>query len=196
MKTVESITKELAGHLDGWEHFQPKHAGHHPKLVAPNGASVWLRTVSYRLGDEVADTDRLEFYVTWPEAVVARTGGFDSQYFRPHDRTLKITVAASRTIASIAKDVERRLLRRYLPKYAEMLELKAKYLERDRITKANARRIAEALGTDYEGNARTVRTHGDVWSSFEVNDDQVNVKLLYVPISLALEVARLLRVTP
>lgn len=191
MRTIESITKELAAELDGWEYTESKYGD--PRLVAQNGASIWCKTVNYHPKHEAIDADRLRFHVGWPEATVKRPKTIHTERFYPYDGTFTITCAASRAAASIAKDVKRRLIRRYLPKYAEMLERKAEYLDRVDRTNANAKRIADALGVDYEEGMQIVRAHGDVWSKFEVDDDEVVIDLSSVPVDLALIIAEAVR---
>ena len=192
MKTIQSITKALADELDGWEYVESKR-GILFSLRRQDGAGVWFRPVHALPSEKIADTDRLMFHVDWPEVTTDDPGATEHRRFYPHNEVFGITCAASRTIASIAKDIQRRLLPGYLSKYAEMLEVKKAYLERTQRTEINVTCIAKALGRCTIEGHNEISVSGNSWGIFRVQATCADINLRDIPIDTAIAIAKLVK---
>lgn len=192
MKTIQSITKALADELDGWEFTESKR-GTPSLLRRQDGAGIGFLTYRPRPNGEIGDTDRLVFYVKWPEVTTDDPGATEYQRFCPYNETFEITCAASRTTASIAKDIKRRLLPGYLSKYAEMLEVKKVYLKRAQRTEINVTCIAKVLGRCTIEGHNEIHINGNSWGVFRVQAACADINLRDVPIDTAIAIAKLVK---
>ena len=96
-----------------WEYSDEQPYNHRRILAGPDGAGLNLAWVQ-------SDNDRLKVLGRWPKPVRRGDRIYD---FHPHDRPM-ITVAANRSADSIAQDIRRRFLPKYLPLWQEAIEVR------------------------------------------------------------------------
>lgn len=101
---ADTMAAAVARHLPGWRVKGEEHRAR--VLVNEDGAEVYFR-------QEYNKPDRIEVSGAFPRSELS------SSYFGPHGQRFVISCALSRGPEKIARDVERRLLPGYLPKYAE-----------------------------------------------------------------------------
>lgn len=148
LKLAQDVVRALAAHdpLSGWVVETKDHL---VKIRRPDGAAF-----SVHHDDGWAPRTRVLFSPDWPQ-------GEGGEYYKPYAGKWDITVAETRPVAEIAREVARRLLPVYLPAYVEALGKKdaddaARKLRRERADLVAARFKTEAR---HERDASTVRVY-------------------------------------
>lgn len=141
---------------------------------------------------------RVEVSGRWPEAVTINQC---TVTFYPRGESASITAAVKRGPEKVARDVERRLLPKYLLLYAEMKERKESYLAKEARRCECLEQLAKAAGSRGDlssvGNRVRFDWPGAGWGYADVNvgqDITVSFELHAVAYEKALELVGMLAV--
>jgi hypothetical protein len=110
-------------------------------LEGPEGCSLFVRPDHH----EWVRADRVEVSGSWPRGTSANGS---SQLFAPYHDSYSITAALSRGPAAVARDIERRLLPGYLPRYREMVARRDRHVEEELARLRAAQEIRDLLRID------------------------------------------------
>jgi len=136
---LAALAQELARHLPGWT-CEPRDSEWFASLRRDDGPSISIHN----------NRGRLSIHGAWPK-------GADGHHYYPHDRSAEITCAVARPPASIARDIERRLLPVYLPLWQEQDRKRREAEESSRQAEALIRRLEDVLGIEPRDHGRNGR---------------------------------------
>jgi hypothetical protein len=186
------FAQKIASHLDGWQPLDPQSFNHAAEIGGPDGAGL---TISINGFGDFCQDGRVEVSGQWPEAATVNQS---TVTFYPRGESTSITAAVSRGPQAVAKDIERRLLPKYLPLYREMKERREQYLAKEARRRDCLERLAAAGGRDLRrvvGKLRLDAPNG-AWGYAEVGvwDDGaiVSLELHSVPFGKAMELVEVL----
>lgn len=186
------FAQQVASSLDDWQLLDPQPFDHAVCLIGPDGAGLMVGVNGF--GGFSQDA-RIEVSGRWPEAVTINQ---NTVMFHPRGESASITAAISRGPEKVAKDVERRLLSKYLPLYAEVKARKKYYLAKEAKRCECLEQLAAVGGGELGrvvGKLRLVAS-GGAWGYAEVSvyDDgeKVTLELHSVPFEKALELVKVL----
>jgi hypothetical protein len=186
------FAKQIADCLDGWQLLDPQPFNRAACLGGPGGAGLTIGVDGF--GDFRRD-GRMEVSGRWPEAAVINQS---TVTFYPRGESTSITAAVKRGPEAIAKDIERRLLPKYLPLYGEMKERREQYLAKEARRRECLERLAATGGGDLGRVVGKLRLDapGGAWGYAEVGvwDDGavVSFELHSVPFGKALQLVEVL----
>lgn len=186
------FAQQIAENLDGWQMLDPQPFNHAASLSGPDGAGLMVGINGF--GDFCQDA-RVEVSGRWPEAVTINQS---TVTFYPRNESAMIRAAVSRGPEKVAKDIERRLLPKYLLLYQEMAERKAYYLAKEARRRECLEQLATAGGGDLGRVVGKLRLDAPnkAWGYAEVGvyDDgaKVTLELHSVPFKKALELVKVL----
>ena len=150
-------------------------------IEQPDGAGIHFGTARA--------PGRVTINGTWPR-------DWRGEVYRPHKDSPEITVSADRPAADIAREISRRFMPDYIPKYVEQLAWVERATQERANRFGNAQRIAEALGgipaEDIREDGAEIRIYAkqEGISRLDVHADRVDIGLS-LPVELAAEVLRL-----
>lgn len=185
---ISDLARQVAVELGGeWVYQEPPEPRHWEAIQRRlDGATITLRM----------DKNRLRISGQALEPIY----GTGNSWYDSSDRQV-IGCAATKSPAQIAKDIERRLLPKYLPLYQEAVRGRAQYVERQSLKSSLLAQLAEAspgvilrhdkvhLRYDSPG-----QPHGVLEVSMGICNDTptVRMNLSGLPVEMAMEVLRVL----
>lgn len=177
---------QIAQYLEGWEIYlrDPLHQNRWVQLrKTGEGEQPSIHCNTDGWNTDIKEGNRLEFGGNWPERTTEAT-------FYPYNEKHKIGCSAKRTPASIAKDIQRRLLPGYLPKWAEMLENKQAHLKAVAQRNIDLASIANILEKEICSRGDQVYVSGGFFKAR--NGGSFEIRLTGISVEVARQIAVIL----
>lgn len=163
-KQLHRLAAEVAHHL-GEEWSAPGSQKHNYVvcLDGPNAARI-----AARIADPGGKQARVEIWGAWPGV---RTASGSLKRFAPHGEKYQITCAISRGAEAIAKDIQRRLLPDFLPRWDLMCQHRDGFLRQEKVLARAIAPFAEIAGEKPQKGAYVARFYqeGGPYGSVEVS---------------------------
>lgn len=179
------IVASIAIHLNDWKYSHKASRDWAADLVHSSGAELMVRT------KHTARPNTLEICVRFPRNAEGSCMSA-KDWDRESNITTSINVSSLKDTKTIARDIERRLIKDYLPAYMRAIDKLYKEQEKKNKRESVASELA-ALVNETCYDSEKVKFSTDTFSAYVCySGDKVDFKLNSIPINVAKKVIKLM----